>query len=353
MGEIVLKPSHLSNGSGLVTVSAPKPHEKQPTVDYLIAHMTKFLCQKADAKESAALRSLRPGFVAQPRYRSVIGFKAPLELRVQVLWGRARMALWWWGRGVPESTRNAWFVRRLTGNPAGFSQDEWEVIHDHPGHNKGFFKALELFKRHIREMAAAAESLAVAMGAPFLRADFFVGSSDWGLRLNEVAYGCGADYRNFVAGDGIGNTRIVDDAPAIARILLDGMSRCRKRLPSEHFLSRLGVQGTYTDMTVADLHVPSLAEGASPQGHCPHDKASPRSRCPHDDGSGSSECEGFAVAEEECSTPRNCGERLPATVAAAAGTGAVAKPIPAPLVGRGFNSNGPPSGPSVGSTRAA
>merc|ERR1712062_296432 len=167
------------------------------------------------------------------------------------------MAIWWWGRGVPESTRNVWFVRRFTASPPEFGQDVWEAIHEHPGQNEGFAKALELFKRHIREVTVAAESLAVAMGAPFLRADFFVGSPEWGVRLNEVAYGCGADYRNIAAGEGTGGSRIVDDAPNIARILREGMSRCRKRLSPEHFLSRLGVRGnSYTDMVITDLPVP-------------------------------------------------------------------------------------------------
>jgi hypothetical protein len=297
---IVLKPSHLSNGSGFITVSTPMPHERQPTVDFLIGHIAQFLAQQADAKESVALRTLRPGFVAQPQYKSVIGFRLPLELRVQVLWGRARTALWWWGRAVPESTRNAWFVRRFVGNPPDFGQEDvWEVIHDHPGHNKGFTKALELFMRHIREMTAAAEHIAVAVGAPFLRADFFVGSPEWGVRLNEVAYGCGADYRNITAGKG---HRVIDDAPTIAHILREGMSRCKKRLRPDHFLSRLGVRGSsYADMAIVDVPVPSqpmLPEGIGTQ------------------------CEEFAVTEDQCSTPRSTDKRPPAALAPAAAVSA-------------------------------
>jgi hypothetical protein len=223
--EIIVKPSHLSSGSGVISVSTPTFENRQSTVDFVKTHIAQFLSQKAHATESNALQTLRPGFLVQPKYKSVIGFRLPLELRVQVLWGRARMALWWWGRGVPESTRNTWFVRRFLANQDDFSRDFWECIHEHPApsQNKGFAKGLELFKLHIREMAAAAESLAVAVGAPFLRADFFVGSSEFGVRLNEVAYGCGADYRNLVGG------RIVDDAPAIARILREGMSCCQTR----------------------------------------------------------------------------------------------------------------------------
>merc|ERR1712032_230487 len=72
---------------------------------------------------------------------------------------------------------------------------------------------------------------------------------------NEVAYGCGCEYRNF-ADDGTG--RIVDDAPAIAQILQEGMSQCCSKFPAEHFLSRLGVHGrSYADSTVHSLP-PSL-----------------------------------------------------------------------------------------------
>eukprot|EP00927_Polykrikos_kofoidii_P066256 TRINITY_DN61888_c0_g1_i1.p1 TRINITY_DN61888_c0_g1~~TRINITY_DN61888_c0_g1_i1.p1 ORF type:complete len:1589 (+),score=254.33 TRINITY_DN61888_c0_g1_i1:156-4922(+) len=290
--DVILKPTHLSNGTGVVTISSPKPSERKATVDYLLMHVQKFLAQQADIKESVALRSLRPGFVAQPKYKSVIAFKLPLELRVLVLWGRARLALWWWGRGVSESNRNAWFVRRPSklDGVLNLETDTWEPIHEHAvGTNNGFFKAIDLFRRHVREMAAAAEALATAVGAPFLRADFFVGSSEWGTRLNEVAYGCGADYRNLVASHSTpGGSRIVDDAPAIARILREGYRQCRSRHPPEWFLSRLGVRGqSYAEMSVFEM---------------PAQMRMPLPRGAFIEGSGK-DCEEFAVPEDQCSTP--------------------------------------------------
>eukprot|EP00928_Gymnodinium_smaydae_P062818 TRINITY_DN4658_c0_g1_i1.p1 TRINITY_DN4658_c0_g1~~TRINITY_DN4658_c0_g1_i1.p1 ORF type:complete len:1246 (+),score=260.99 TRINITY_DN4658_c0_g1_i1:426-3740(+) len=311
LSEVILKPTHLSNGSGVVTLSTPKPHERQPTIDYLVGHIGKFLAQKADAKESVALRSLHPGFVAQPKYKSVISFKLPLELRVQVLWGRARLALWWWGRGVPESTRNAWFVRRpgKRGGKLDFRNDSWEVVHEHPGGNPGFSMALEIFRRHIREMSASAEGLAAAVGAPFLRADFFVGSPEYGVRLNEVAYGCGADYRSTVPDETApGGVRIVDDAPSVAYILREGMSRCKRKFAPDRFLRRLGVTGTsYADMAISDVLVslrPPLPEGSLREG------------C-------GTQCEDFAVPEEQCATPRTAARRPPAAMAAAAAAAAI------------------------------
>jgi len=255
--DVVVKPTHLSNGTGVIVVSRPKPEEVEATIQFLFSHIQHFLTQTAGAHESVALRSLKPGFIVQPKYQSSVGFKTPLELRVIVLWGKARLALWWWGRGAAAGEfpqRNVWLVRRPgSGHSRDVrefkDEDEWEVIHEHSGSNAGFDKAVELFKAHISAIAACAESIAVGVGAPFLRSDFFVGSSRWGVRLNEVAYGCGVDYRNRTE-----EGRIVDDAPAMARILQEGMTQCWKKYPSEHFLRGLGVRGsTYTDMKVMPL----------------------------------------------------------------------------------------------------
>jgi len=119
-----------------------------------------------------------------------------------------------------------------------------------------------------------------------------------------MGYGCGADYRNSAIGEGNGGSRIVDDAPNIARILREGMSRCRKRLPPEHFLSRLGVRGkSYADMVIADLPVlkglPLLPEAAV------HESSATQW----------DEYFEFAVPEEQCSTPRVATKRLPAAKA--------------------------------------
>lgn len=83
---------------------------------------------------------------------------------------------------------------------------------------------------------------------------FFVGSAEWGVRLNEVAYGCGVDYRARVE-DGSG--RLVDDAPSIARILREGMSLCHSVAPAKTFLDKVGAQGlTYAEMAVFPLPRP-------------------------------------------------------------------------------------------------
>eukprot|EP00928_Gymnodinium_smaydae_P053424 TRINITY_DN37415_c0_g1_i1.p1 TRINITY_DN37415_c0_g1~~TRINITY_DN37415_c0_g1_i1.p1 ORF type:complete len:658 (-),score=132.19 TRINITY_DN37415_c0_g1_i1:120-2015(-) len=253
--DVVLKPTHLSNGKGVVIISRMGQAEVDMTVDYLTSHIEQHLQEKAGDHESEALRSLVPGFLAQPKYQSCIGFKTPMELRVIALWGKVRLALWWWGRGgAPDEfpNRNAWLVRRPADAGQLSNEDSWELIHEHSGTNCGFDRAIELFRKHISAIAQTAEALAVAVGAPFLRADFFVGSARWGVRLNEVAYGCGVDYRNRVPGDWEG--RIVDDAPAIAHILQAGMAACTTRYPPEHFLAPLGIEGkSYEDMTLEPM----------------------------------------------------------------------------------------------------
>jgi len=253
--DVIVKPTHMSNASGVIVLSQPKPEEVESAIDYIQAHITQYMNQQAGVHESVALQSLKPSFIGQPKYQSVVGFKTPLELRVVVLWGKARLGVWWWGRGAAPGEfpqRNAWFVRRPAYEGELSDEDTWEVVHEHRGENLGFEKALELFDRYIHSAAVMAETIAVAVGAPFLRTDFFVGSPEWGLRLNEVAYGCGMEYRNRLEDEGC--ERIIDDGPAIAQILQEGMAECKRRLPPQHFLSRLGARGeSYAEMLVAPV----------------------------------------------------------------------------------------------------
>merc|ERR1719181_1681434 len=100
-------------------------------------------------------------------------------------------------------------------------------------------------------MASAAEQLASAVGAPFLRVDFFVGDPKWGIRLNEVAYGSGALLKRT---SDKGGMILVDDAHATAQILREGMAQCNVKLPAEAFLGRLGARGsTYEGMSVESI----------------------------------------------------------------------------------------------------
>merc|ERR1719446_220023 len=73
--EVVLKPTHLSNGAGVLVLSRVDPDQRDHTISYLVQHVQHFMSQQAGAHESLALQSLIPGFIAQPKYQSVVGFK--------------------------------------------------------------------------------------------------------------------------------------------------------------------------------------------------------------------------------------------------------------------------------------
>lgn len=249
---IVVKPSHMSNVEGVIFVSpAARDQEPYRIADVIETHIKKFLLKQASPNESAALRSLRPGFIVQPKYESFESYSVPLELRVVVIWGKARLAVWWWGRqGAPNAhhERNVWVVRQPAYEGELSDEDAWEIVHLNPNPDAAFEAVLEQFEKNIAIIAKMAEVVAHAVGAPFLRSDFFLGSPQWGVRLNEVAYGSGIDYYN-IADDG--TDRIVNDASMIAEIIQEGMASCQKRTKAAHFLSTLGVQGpNYASMYV-------------------------------------------------------------------------------------------------------
>mmetsp|Transcript_25411 Transcript_25411/g.40743 ORF Transcript_25411/g.40743 Transcript_25411/m.40743 type:complete len:939 (-) Transcript_25411:137-2953(-) len=257
--DIIVKPTHLSSAMGVLSFDKVHAPHREETLRQLEEHMRKYLEAHAHKQESLALQSLKPGFIGQPKYKSVVGFKAPLELKVCALWGKARTGVWWWGTRaagpaqVPH--RNVWLTRKPAVLGELSDDDTWEVLHNHPGGNVGWENAVKIFQKNMPAMAALTEQLAVALGTPFLRADFFVGSSKWGVRLNEVAYGCGLEYRKLLQE---GATEcVVDDKPAMVEILRQGMALCSTRLPAQQFLERLGVQGTeYADSAVNALKAP-------------------------------------------------------------------------------------------------
>jgi len=257
--DIIVKPTHLSSAQGVMSFNKVHAPHREDTIKQLEKHMRKYIETSANIQESLALQSLKPGFIGQPKYKSVVSFKAPLELKVCALWGKVRCGCWWWGTRMAGPAqvphRNVWIVRDPAVPGELSENDGWEVLQNHPGGNAGWENAVKLFKRHMPEMAALTEALATHLGTPFLRADFFVGSAKWGVRLNEVAYGCGLEYRSFLR-DGP-RLQMFDDKPAMAEILRQGMNLCQQRKPPEHFLRALGVQGSsYEDTAVVPLSSP-------------------------------------------------------------------------------------------------
>eukprot|EP00747_Dinoflagellata_sp_TGD_P099939 gnl/TRDRNA2_/TRDRNA2_167896_c1_seq23.p1 gnl/TRDRNA2_/TRDRNA2_167896_c1~~gnl/TRDRNA2_/TRDRNA2_167896_c1_seq23.p1 ORF type:complete len:544 (-),score=63.00 gnl/TRDRNA2_/TRDRNA2_167896_c1_seq23:113-1744(-) len=251
---IFVKPSHLCDGDGVCKIKPFTPDKRDGTIEYLTKYIQHFMGKNAGARESIALQSLKPGFISQPWYQSVVRFKMPLELRVIAVWGKVREATWWWGAHDNQylsASRNCWIVRRPKKPDQLSDEDDWEVLHNHTGSNVGWDRAVELFMRHMPAMSKTTEVLATAVGAPWLRADYFVGDIELGPRLNEVAYGCGCAYR-WKPIDG--SQQMVDDAPAIAHILQEGMKVCQQIMAPQTFLSRLGAEGnTYSEMKVSPL----------------------------------------------------------------------------------------------------
>ena len=86
----------------------PRQAYRDSSIDEIVAQIQAFLERCAHETESAALRSLLPGCIAQPKYKSFNdGKNPPIELRVTALWGRAHSAVWWWGDTALEM--NTWF----------------------------------------------------------------------------------------------------------------------------------------------------------------------------------------------------------------------------------------------------
>lgn len=233
--DVVGKPTHLSNSSGTLVLSDAIWQGYGWNAGSLVKHIETCFSDRAQETESAALQSLIPGFIVQPRYMSDLDFGFPIEVRVITLWGKTRVGIWWWGvksGGGKNWERNAWFVQQQE------QGDQWKVITDATYRNPEYESALKLITQAMPTMAQLAETIATAVGAPFLRSDFFVGSSKWGLRLNEVAYGSNIELRR------LANTApgYADDAPAVSSILQQGFDLCRRQ-PPEHFLGSLGVSG--------------------------------------------------------------------------------------------------------------
>jgi len=244
---VAIKPTHLRNGVGVIFVGRVAPEDgPQPTINYLVHHMNKYLAQRPESHEALGDRSLKPGFMVQEKYESVLGFDRPLELRIFVLWGRPSLASWWSHGAKSGEKPIVTFVRSIERE----ATDEWRILHSRAGCEPMYCKAVEVLQHELPAIAAAAQSVSTRLGAPFLRADFFAGSEKWGIRLNEVACGDALDNTLLEIGGDCFNS----ESLSLAQVICEGHSMCQKYFPPEHFLSQLGVQGScYKDMVVMDV----------------------------------------------------------------------------------------------------
>lgn len=294
--DMVLKPIHLSSGQGvLVLKNSVREDSRDITIQSLERHIKQYWSHPRALEENGTLvqptfRTLRPGFLLQPKYESLVAFPTALELRAIALWGKVRLGVWWWGAfdgPCPKvAHRNTWIVRRQVRHCRLSDDDTWEVLHQHSGDNPGFDAAHKILLHHMPAIARMTERLSTVVGAPFLRVDFFVGSPQWGLRLNSVAFAPAVDLRR-KGKPWSGQAKcppLIDDAPAMAQILMRGMQEVKERKPSMHFLSKLGVRGnTYDDMTVDVLlpneRLPMPMCGFHPAGFESIDYAVPADLC--------------------------------------------------------------------------
>lgn len=100
--DLIVKPTHLSSAEGVFTAHGVDPCDHDVAAYDITRQIHVILKRKADEGESAALRSLFPGCIAQPKYKSFGHALPPVEVRVTTLWGRAHSGVWWWGENDPE-----------------------------------------------------------------------------------------------------------------------------------------------------------------------------------------------------------------------------------------------------------
>lgn len=163
--------------------------------------MLELLHTTADPSESKALHDIIPGVIVQEKYPAPAGMQSPIEVKLQTVWGKTYMGVFWKGYREnnnreynPNFEDNAWVVPDKSGGWAVKFASYYgnkKVGQTGPTHNE----LAAIIMEHMPAMVDQAEYLTKKLGASFLRVDFFLppwrGSS---LKLNEVAYGSGIWY---------------------------------------------------------------------------------------------------------------------------------------------------------------
>jgi len=197
------------------------------------------------------MTSLQPAAILEPAYPSmqqtdgIMPSSKVCEVRVWVLFGKARVAVWYFGLDdellkpgllhsrVPSREFTAFFYFDT-------SSGEWHVVNLEQleydlrqvselavdGFQRSYMNVIRMLKIHLDGAAERSEYVAVALGAPLIRADFFVGCKYWGVILNEVAYGTGGgDLPEYLQ-------------QALVDIFQKGMEKNRKRVAAQVLLKR-------------------------------------------------------------------------------------------------------------------
>jgi len=195
---VFVKPSHGANNEGNAKVTPDKK-------EYFEKAMSKALSARYEGGSSAVARVL-PGAIAQPLYlapgvefwneKNHLG-NFPLELKVQVMWGKAFLASTYHG-ALDNSEADLFFER------PSLSSNEWRAAPFSPAeappdarYGNGGKVSLYL-EQFLPKVASQAECLAGRLGAPWLRVDFFVpppGAEGVPVVLNEIEYNSGVRWR--------------------------------------------------------------------------------------------------------------------------------------------------------------
>merc|ERR1712187_19857 len=113
--EFIMKPTHLSSGEGFLAMSTQKWKRESWTAETLYFKMLEILTKVTDKHESKALQTIIPGVIIQPKYPAEPCMGAPLEVKLQTIWGEPYMGVMWNGYEAPyadarDCVTNAYIV---------------------------------------------------------------------------------------------------------------------------------------------------------------------------------------------------------------------------------------------------
>uniref|UniRef100_A0A7S2Q4E8 Uncharacterized protein n=1 Tax=Zooxanthella nutricula TaxID=1333877 RepID=A0A7S2Q4E8_9DINO len=224
----IVKPTHLAHGTGFSRIV---DLDGQPDV---VRQKLEQAVHAEDPNLNQAAQLVRKGAIIQPAYPSIDDVhgppepgtrpdwtKAPLELRVQVAWGRVFMAA---SHPSPGSWNILNFIpqRDEAGEVASWSAHAIPVSDDarETFQQMGTDPEMRMLRREtvafyqerhdlaeyllpfLSKVAPQAECLAKAFAVPWARFDFFVpppgvNSSEWPVVLNEVEYKSGVQWQDY------------------------------------------------------------------------------------------------------------------------------------------------------------
>lgn len=211
--DLIMKPAGASSRAGLFLmdqkVASGMASEK--FAKYMVHHMRESLGTDVSDMESEALQAVQRGVVVQERFSAPTIAQylqsegsIPLEVRVQTIWGKAFMGVFhsfgsdlnscfitpsqvegsvtWEAQFIPPMTFPDGLDMVTDGNKIGFNESTRSYLGG-------------ILVDNMKSIVPQAESIAAALGTPWLRVDFFIlPESQKKPVVNEVAYGSDITY---------------------------------------------------------------------------------------------------------------------------------------------------------------